>query len=320
MISTEFEEKKYASLIGKFKSIRTEKDVLTGVDSIVAENATSKVFVPYTFALIVFLHLLKNFMAGFNSVTELILAVAGPFGVGKSVIVEEICRRLGIRTSRLSVADFCSQWEGEPVRMVKSKYYNASKSKNPEEEKIPCCIIVDDIDMSVGNHGSSTTSNFHLVINALMEIADHPTLVEGEPTKRVPIIVTGNDLSKLYGALTRPGRTRSWTYNPTEAETIEIGQHIIGNVLTNEQKDCLKNIAKTWKPSHFGQLKSIIHEIALEKNCGLLTAKDYIYSAFNNDPVISKLRNIRVTDEIFLEAIERIENSREATHTSYIEC
>lgn len=55
-----------------------------------------------------------------------------------------------------------------------------------------------------------------------MHLADYPTLVEGQPTRRVPILITGNDFSRLYGPLCRPGRMAlfNWILTTQEREAV----------------------------------------------------------------------------------------------------
>ena len=100
---------------GILGGIPSRKQVHTSVDSIVAQNSASSVFVPYRFASLVFLHLMKNYLVCLGRDAELILAIAGPFGVGKSVIIAELCRRIKIKAFRLNITTLTSQWEGEGV-------------------------------------------------------------------------------------------------------------------------------------------------------------------------------------------------------------
>ena len=68
------------------------------------------------------------------------------------------------------------------------------------------------------------TVNNQTVCGTLMNLCDHPELVSlGEErredgsnleTVRVPIIVTGNDLSRLYAPLLRDGRMEKWYWDP----------------------------------------------------------------------------------------------------------
>ena len=319
MLLAEKKEKKNVSLQAIIAPFR-EKHVITGIDSVLAENDESDIFISPSFAKKVLLHLAKNYHKAFSSAAELILAITGPFGVGKSVMVMETCQRLGIKVFRLSVTELSSEWEGQPAKTVAQRYYQASKTQ--AEDGIPCCLVIDDVDLAIGNFSefSSGTKNTQHLINVIMEIADNPTQVCGHETTRVPIIVTANDLSKVYGAVTRPRRMRAWTYQPTSQETFETGCRIIGDVLTDEQLETLDEFSIAWKPAHFSQLKSILQEMVLEAQCKVANAKDYIYAAFQKRPSIDKLGRLELTDNILLTAIAEVENGREAARTSYVEC
>lgn len=296
-----------------------KKQIHMGVDAVMAENSTSSVFVPYRFAMLFFLHLMKNYLVGLGRAAELILAIAGPFGVGKSVIIAELCRRLKIKVFRLNIIDLTSQWEGEPAKAVARKYYQASKTQI--DEGVPCCLIIEDLDMSIGSHSefSSGTMNTQFLINEIMELASNPTQLCGEKTTRVPIFVTANDLSAIYGAITRPQRMRAWTYQPSSEEIFEVGRHILEDILTAEQIDELKPLAALWVPAHFGQLKTILHEKLLEKQCRFMPAADYIDAAVNNDPAVSMLGNGIIDNDIFVEAVGEVENCQKTIQTSYVE-
>ena len=319
MISKTYDEKFFPVTSRGILGIPFKKQIHMGVDAVMAQNSTSSVFVPYRFALMVFLHLMKNYLVGLGRAAELILAVAGKFGVGKSVIIAELCRRLKIRIFRLGINEMSSMWEGEPAKAVARKYYQASKTQI--EEGVPCCLIIEDLDMAVGNHSefSSGTMNTQFLINEIMELASNPTQLCGEKTVRVPIFVTANDLSAIYAAVTRPQRMRAWTYQPDSEEIFEVGRHILENILTVEQINELKAPAALWVPAHFGQLKTILQEKLLERQCRFMTAADYIDAAVNNDPAVAGLGEGIIDNDIFTEAIREVENGQKTTQTSYVE-
>lgn len=71
--------------------------------------------------------------------------------------------------------------------------------------------------------------NNQMVCSTLMNIADHPNTVQvyegwrdNDWIHRVPIIVTGNDLSKLFAPLIRDGRMSKFYWQPTRADLIGI--------------------------------------------------------------------------------------------------
>ena len=51
-----------------------------------------------------------------------------------------------------------------------------------------------------------------------MHLADYPTRVEGKRMRRVPIILTGNDFTRLYAPLRRSGRMRIFCWRMKTAE------------------------------------------------------------------------------------------------------
>jgi hypothetical protein len=64
--------------------------------------------------------------------------------------------------------------------------------------------------------------NQQTVFGELMHLVDYPNSVEGHETVRVPIIVTGNDFTKLYQPLMRAGRMTSFEWLPSLEERTEV--------------------------------------------------------------------------------------------------
>ena len=73
------------------------------------------------------------------------------------------------------------------------------------------------------------TVNNQIVMGTLMNLADHPTRCsvgeswrEDKTLRRVPIIITGNDLSTLYAPLLRDGRMTKFLWEPERADLLEM--------------------------------------------------------------------------------------------------
>ena len=73
------------------------------------------------------------------------------------------------------------------------------------------------------------TVNNQIVMGTLMNLADHPTRCsvgeswrEDKTLRRVPIIITGNDLSTLYAPLLRDGRMTKFLWEPKRADLLEM--------------------------------------------------------------------------------------------------
>ena len=97
----------------------------------------------------------------------------------------------------------------------------------------PLPLLWDDFDTTVGEWEKSTgTVNHQQVLAQLMHLADSPTQEAQRTLRRVPVFVTGNDLSKVYAPLRRPGRMRPFSWRPTESERREIVQRIMAPLLT----------------------------------------------------------------------------------------
>lgn len=71
--------------------------------------------------------------------------------------------------------------------------------------------------------------NNQMVVGTLMNICDAPNQVsigqtwrEGDWVKRIPIIVTGNDFSRVFAPLVREGRMAKYYWSPSREELMAI--------------------------------------------------------------------------------------------------
>ena len=71
--------------------------------------------------------------------------------------------------------------------------------------------------------------NNQMVVGTLMNICDSPNRVsigqgwrENDRVRRVPIVVTGNDFSKVFAPLVRDGRMAKFYWQPEREELIAI--------------------------------------------------------------------------------------------------
>jgi SpoVK/Ycf46/Vps4 family AAA+-type ATPase len=100
--------------------------------------------------------------------------------------------------------------------MVLAAYSEAGERT---EQGQPAALLVDDFDTTVGEWAHSTgTVNHQQVLAQLMHLADSPSQTADATVRRVPVFVTGNDLTKIYPPLRRPGRLRPFTWDPTPEE------------------------------------------------------------------------------------------------------
>jgi ribulose bisphosphate carboxylase small subunit len=116
------------------------------------------------------------------------------------------------------------------------------------------------------------TVNTQLVHGTLMNIADNPTNVQlpgnynNEPTRRVPIIVTGNDFSTLYAPLVRDGRMEKYYWEPTRADRLGI---VTGIFSTDKITPAdIKTLVETFSDQSidfFGALRSRLFDEQIQK-------------------------------------------------------
>lgn len=176
------------------------------------------IFIPERFKKVIALHIIKN-QISVNIKPSLILGIHGPSGEGKTFQCEHILNEMNIRTFLISGGQLESPNAGEPAQLIRATYIEASKSVENLESTISV-VLINDIDTGLGNWGDMVqyTINRQTVFGELMHIVDYPTKVEGRITKRIPIIVTGNDFTKLYEPLLRAGRMTAFEWRPTILE------------------------------------------------------------------------------------------------------
>ncbi|WNM28147.1 AAA family ATPase [Demequina capsici] len=190
-------------------------------------GSTSSQTIPDRFSHAVNEHLVFNF-AGIES-WPLVLGIFGRPGDGKSFQLRRQLEQAGVLPISINAADLESDRAGLPGKLVLEKYEDAGHRIG---EGTPATLVVDDFDTTVGEWAQSTTTvNHQQVLAQLMHLADSPTQAGGKSLRRVPVVITGNDLSKVYPPLRRPGRMRAFPWLPTHEERLEIVTGILGAVL-----------------------------------------------------------------------------------------
>ena len=163
----------------------------------------------------------------------LILGIWGGKGCGKTFNLELTCKALGVQPVVMSAGELEAEWAGEPGRLVRRRYRKAAEIiKNAG---VPSCLIVHDIDAGAGRFKKTqATVNTQMVMGTLMNLCDHPNRVSDEAddeihewrdddiVRRVPIIVTGNDLGVLYAPLLRDGRMEKYYWSPTREDVCDM--------------------------------------------------------------------------------------------------
>jgi len=163
------------------------------------------------------LHLVRNYgpAAGRHA---LILAITGPTGEGKTFQIDAVLDDLGVMAHRIESGELESELAGQPAERIRLGYLRAGSRDEM------AALVINDLDTGLGEWGSLVqyTVNRQAVFGQLMALCDSPTLVNNQPCSRVPIIVTGNDFTRLYGPLTRAGRMRTFPWRPSLEQRIPI--------------------------------------------------------------------------------------------------
>lgn len=172
-------------------------------------------------------HIVKNYVKLPKIKVPLILGVWGGKGQGKTFQTELVYRALGINPVVMSAGELESGNAGEPAKLVRQRYREASDMIKKGKMS---SLFINDLDAGAGRMGGSTqyTVNNQMVNATLMNIADNPTNVQlpgqykNEEIDRVPIVTTGNDFSTLYAPLIRDGRMEKFYWNPTREDRIGV--------------------------------------------------------------------------------------------------
>jgi len=212
------------------------------------------------------LHIAKNFMDLPKIKVPLILGIWGGKGQGKTFQCTLAYKKLGITPIVMSAGELESGNAGEPAKLVRQRYREASDiiSKGKMSS-----LFINDLDAGAGRMGGSTqyTVNNQMVNATLMNIADNPTNVQlpgvynTDEIPRVPIMCTGNDFSTLYAPLIRDGRMEKFYWNPTREDRVGICSGIFRE--DDVGQACIEKLVDSFPGQSidfFGALRSRVYD------------------------------------------------------------
>ena len=198
----------------------------------------SHIHIPATFSVEVSRHLIVHLSSTrTRQRPPLILAIQGRPGDGKTEMVTECCVRVGCNTFCMSGAALSGKHEGD-ARVLLLKLIADARRRAIATER-PSVLIIDDIDRSIAALSKNTghTVNSALLIGALHDLANQVHSASDDmPLSRVPVVMTGNDFSTLPETLTRPGRTRFFSWCPTWREKADMALPLFGARNEKERK------------------------------------------------------------------------------------
>ena len=229
--------------------------VKKSLDILKSKKATP-VFISDRFQQIVTLHILKNMLKRSEVQVPLLLGIHGPSGEGKTFQCENILKNMGVKRFLLSGGQMDNPISGQPSRLIRDYYIRASDAIQRGECSM-AVVLINDIDTGLGSWGDAAefSLNQQMLFGELMHLVDYPTQVEGKDTLRVPIIITGNDFTKLYGPLVRAGRMESFEWIPTDDERAELVQAIFTELTTEECMRLVQELNGTLKDELPGNIK-----------------------------------------------------------------
>ena len=180
-------------------------------------------------------HLLSNLIRDPLPGTPVILAIHGEPGTGKSFQLDAALVAAQVLYRTISSSDLESDRANDPAKLVRSTYLELSDEVS-SKGYLAGALVLNDIDTALGDWGDlvQTTVNRQLVIGELQHISDYPSTVANRPNLRLPIFITANDLTKLYGPLLRPGRTARFHWEPTFDEVEEILRPLLPSLTSSE--------------------------------------------------------------------------------------
>jgi hypothetical protein len=193
------------------------------------------VYISPRFHQVVALHVLKNMLVNIEAQVPLLLGIHGPTGEGKTFQIENALKAMGVKRFLISGGQLDNSIAGESAHIVRATYIRASESLRGGECSL-AAVLINDIDTGLGSWGESVqyTVNQLTVFGELMHLVDYPNAVEGHETLRVPIIITGNDFTKLYEPLVRAGRMTAFEWMPTLEERVELVNAIFPELTPEE--------------------------------------------------------------------------------------
>lgn len=226
-------------------------------------------------------HITKNFLNLSGVRVPLILGIHGRRGEGKTFQCQLVFEKMGIEVIAISGGELESPDAGDPARMLRLRYREASERVRVRGRM--CVLMINDLDAGVGRFDQLTqyTVNTQLVSATLMNMADDPTNVQlpgsydEKPLKRIPIIVTGNDFSTLYAPLVRDGRMEKFFWEPDRDDRIGIVSGIFAVEGLNPRD--IEHLVDTFpdQPIDFfsslrarlydEQIRAFIHQVGIER-------------------------------------------------------
>ncbi|CAL5199707.1 unnamed protein product [Lathyrus oleraceus] len=218
-------------------------------------------------------HIVKNYITHIlKAKVPLILGIWGGKGQGKTFQTELIFRAMGVEPVIMSAGELESENAGEPGRLIRERYRTASQVVQNQGKM--SCLMINDIDAGLGRFGNTQmTVNNQIVVGTLMNLCDNPKRVsvgqdwrESDVTNRIPIIVTGNDLSTIYAPLIRDGRMDKFYWQPNREDILNIVQRMYEkDGISRDEVEKIVNTFPNQALDFYGALRSRTYDKSILK-------------------------------------------------------
>lgn len=181
---------------------------------------SKSIYIPERFEKAVIVHALRLLWLR-QADAPLLLGIHGYPGEGKTFQCKKTLENSGFSVFQISGGKLESKDAGEPASVIRDVYSEAQKwcTKSSQNR---AALIIDDADAAFGNWGDlyQYTVNTQNLLAELMNLADYHK--SNEYDSRIPIYLTGNDLTKLYAPLKRTGRMNFFYWEPDEEERLKL--------------------------------------------------------------------------------------------------
>jgi ATPase family associated with various cellular activities (AAA) len=251
---------------------------------------SAPIYIPERFKRIIHLHIIKNMLVRPPAREPLFLGIHGPSGDGKTFQCEHVLEEMDVKAFLISGGQLEDHYAGEPAKLIRTTYLNAHRYVEKGGNKM-AAIVMNDVDTGVGKWEGLVeyTVNRQNVFGELMHLADYPNSVMGVQTARIPIIMTGNDFTKLYEPLVRAGRMTAFEWLPTAEEKAKIIDPIFSYL---SREECLRLVEHfSEEPlSFFPVLRSTISDNLLYERIQRVGVRQIMAQASKGREVLPELK------------------------------
>src|SRR6202165_5094557 len=146
--------------------------------------SVATIYIPERFKRVIHLHIIKNMLTRTSTNPALFLGIHGPSGDGKTYQCEQVLAEMGVRAFLISGGQFEDHHAGEPDKLIRNTYLNASRFFETGDDKA-AAIVMNDVDTGLGSWEGRVqyTVNRQNVFGEVMHMADYPHSVQGTRTQ-----------------------------------------------------------------------------------------------------------------------------------------